>query len=85
MLLHTRKWVLIMDCKEKLDDAEILSKERGTMKTTPQDALNWINEQDTKFARTSREKAKYLVAATLPHNLPHPSLWWEVLKLSKGL
>jgi len=48
-------------------------------------ALRWIAKQNTKYCRTVREKAKYLVSITLPAELPHIAIWWEVLKLSKGL
>jgi len=55
------------------------------MKFTKKDAEKWISEQDTKFCRCLREKAKYLVATVLPRNMPHPGLWWEVLKIKNNL
>ena len=48
-------------------------------------ATTWIEEQDTKQARTLREKAKFLVAVTLPKDVPHALIWWNVLKISKGI
>lgn len=48
-------------------------------------AIKWIDSQSTKFARTTQEKAKYLVSTTLPKDMPHPSVWWNVLKLAKGI
>ena len=48
-------------------------------------AKEWIESQDTKFARTLREKAKYLVASTLPCDTPHPLVWWDVLKIANGI
>jgi len=53
--------------------------------TNKTNATTWINEQDTKQARTLREKAKFLVAVTLPKDMPHPLIWWDVLKISKGI
>ncbi len=55
------------------------------MTTRTQQAIAWINSQDTKHARTMREKAKYLVATTLPRNMPHPAIWWAVLKIKSGI
>lgn len=48
-------------------------------------AKQFIDSQDTKFARTYREKAKYLVGKLIYNELPHPIVWWEILKISKGL
>lgn len=48
-------------------------------------AKEWIEKQDTKYARTLREKAKYLVAKTLPRDMPAPAIWWDVLKIANGL
>ena len=48
-------------------------------------ATTWINQQDTKHARTQQERAKYLVTSTLPQDTPHPRIWWDVLKIAKGL
>jgi hypothetical protein len=53
--------------------------------TTTEKAKKWISEQDTKFARTTREKAKYLIASVLPHNMPHPAIWNEVGMIAAGL
>jgi len=48
-------------------------------------AREFIDLQDTKFARTDREKAKYLVAKLVYNELPPPRVWWEVLKTANGL
>ena len=49
------------------------------------EAKTFIDSQDTKHARTYREKAKYLRSKLLPSELPHPRIWWDVLKVSNGL
>jgi hypothetical protein len=48
-------------------------------------AKKFIDSQDTKFARTYREKSKYLVGKLTIHEIPHPVIWWEILKIAKGL
>lgn len=45
----------------------------------------FIDSQDTKFARTYREKAKFLVAATLPSAVPPIQIWDGVLKAANGM
>jgi len=50
-----------------------------------QAAIDWIDGQDTKCARTLRERAKYLVAATLPRDIPPPVVYWDVLKIASGM
>lgn len=47
-------------------------------------AIDFINKQDTKYARTLREKAKYLVAKLNPREIPNLKIWHEVLKISRG-
>ena len=55
------------------------------MKATRKDAVAWMATQETGYARTDWEKAKFLAGKLLPSELPHPALWWEVLKISRGL
>ncbi len=55
------------------------------MKTTTQEAAAWIEAQDTGYARTLREKAKYLVGKLTAHEIPHPAMWNEVLMIADGL
>lgn len=49
------------------------------------EANDWINAQDTKCARTLREKAKYLVGKLTAYETPHPAVWNEVLKIAEGI
>ncbi len=48
-------------------------------------AKQWIAEHDTGCARTIQEKAKYLVGRLTANEAPAPEVWWEVLKISRGL
>lgn len=53
--------------------------------TTKQQAIKFIEQQDTGHCRTLREAAKYLTAKLTPYQTPHPAVWWEVLKIAQGL
>jgi hypothetical protein len=48
-------------------------------------AKDWIEEQDTKFCRTTREKAKYLQGKLTAYEIPHPAIWNEVGMIAAGL
>ena len=48
-------------------------------------AYAWINAQETYYARTIGEKAKYLQGKLTGYELPHPVVWHEVLKIVAGL
>lgn len=48
-------------------------------------AKDWIDRQDTKFCRTTREKAKYLVGKLNAYEIPHPAIWNEVGMIAQGL
>jgi len=50
-----------------------------------QEAIEWLGKQDTKHARTLREKAKYLVGKYTAYETPHPAAWNEVLKFAEGI
>jgi hypothetical protein len=49
------------------------------------EAKIFIDSQDTKFSRTQREKAKYLVGKLLAGETPHIRVWTEVTGLAVGL
>lgn len=53
--------------------------------TNTKKAKKWIEQQDTKYARTMREKAKYLVGKLTPYEIPHPAIWNEVGMIADGL
>jgi hypothetical protein len=55
------------------------------MNDTNKKAKEWIESQDTKFCRTTREKAKYLVGKLTPSETPHPAIWNEVGMIAAGL
>jgi len=55
------------------------------MTATKNDAIAWIDTQDTGFCRTNQERAKYLVGKLIAAEIPHPAIWWWVLKISKGI
>ncbi len=52
------------------------------MRATRKDAENWIRTQDTGYARTMREKAKYLAGKLTAHETPHPAVWHRVLRIA---
>jgi hypothetical protein len=55
------------------------------MKATRQDAHKWIEQQDTGYARTVQEKAKFLIGKLIPAELPHPAIWHHVGMIARGL
>jgi hypothetical protein len=48
-------------------------------------AILFIRRNASDYCRTLQEGAKYLAGKLLPSEIPHPAVWWEVLRLSKGL
>ena len=48
-------------------------------------AKDWIEQQDTKFCRSMREKAKYLVGKLTVYEITHPAIWNEVGMIAAGL
>jgi hypothetical protein len=57
-----------------------ITKEQG--ETMKEQAIDWINNQNTYYARTLQEKAKYLVGKIIPAEMPHPAIWNYVLKIA---
>ncbi len=45
----------------------------------------FIRNHASPHCRTMQEGAKYLVGKLNPDEMPHRRIWWEVVKISKGL
>ena len=52
---------------------------------TKKDAIDWIENQNTGYARTIREKAKYLAGKLNAYQAPHPAIWDQVLRIANGI
>ena len=52
---------------------------------TKKDAIDWIENQNTGYARTLREKAKYLVAKLNAYQTPALATWDQVLRIARGI
>jgi len=53
--------------------------------TNKEQAIKFIHENQTKFCRTDREGAKYLVSKLVHSEMPPMAVWYEVLKIAEGL
>jgi len=53
------------------------------MTQAKEEAIRFVKDNQTPHCRTLQEGAKYLVGKLTPPELPAPSVWWEVLKISR--
>jgi hypothetical protein len=60
------------------------TKEERKM-TNQEKAEKYIEENQSPCCRTLREGAKYLVGKLTVYEIPHPVIWWEILKISRDI